>query len=173
FLFFIVLLSILLVYFIERSACFFLRSWVTNGKRHSFLARIKPMVFFIVMCTIGFTIISLVILVIWSLTWQWRFPDFLPSAWTLKFWAKGLVSSFDPVITTLFTGMAAAFIGLVLTIGCLEHDVISRKNQARHNQVRNYNKYLHYFLYLPLLVPQITFMAGIQLLLVIMKLDGF
>ena len=173
FLFFIVLLSILLVYLIERSVYFFSRSFVTNGKRNSFLARIKPMVFFIVMCTIGFTIISLVVLAIWSLTWQWRFPDFLPAVWTLKFWVKGLISSFDPVMTTLFTGMAAAFIGLVLTIGCLEHDVISRKNQAGHNKVRNYNRYLPYFLYLPLLVPQITFMAGIQLLLVIMKMDGY
>ncbi|MCD4721204.1 MAG: hypothetical protein K8S13_15295 [Desulfobacula sp.] len=173
FLFFIVLLSILSVYLIERTAGFFSRFWITNGKRHSFLTRFKPIVFYIVICTILFTGVCSVILVIWSLTWQWRFPDFLPAAWTLKLWAKGLVSSFDPVMTTLLTGMASAFIGLILTIGCLEHDVNSKKNQIGKNKTQNYNKYIHYFLYLPLLVPQITFMAGIQLLLVIMKMDGY
>ena len=135
---------------------------------------LKPkIIFFIVICIITCTILSSVVLVAWSLTWQWRFPDFLPAVWTLKLWAKGLASSFDPVKTTLFTGMASAFLGLVLTIGCLEHDVNSRKNQARQNKTPNYTRYIHYFLYLPLLVPQITFMAGIQLLLVIMKMDGY
>jgi len=173
FLFFIVLLSILSVYFIERSVGGFSRRWILNGSRHSFLGSFKRVIFFMGSCTIVFTLVSSVILVIWSLTWQWRFPDFLPDAWTLKFWTKGLVSSLDPVITTLFTGMAAAFIGLILTIGCLEHDVNSQKNQIRKNKASNYNKTLYYFLYLPLLVPQITFMTGIQLLLVIMKMDGY
>jgi len=173
FLFFIVLLSILSVYLIERSVGGFSRRWILNGSRHSFLAPFKRVIFFMGSCTIVFTLVSSVILVIWSLTWQWRFPDFLPDAWTLKFWTKGLVSSLDPVITTLFTGMAAAFIGLILTIGCLEHDVNSQKNQIRKNKASNYNKTLYYFLYLPLLVPQITFMTGIQLLLVIMKMDGY
>ncbi|MBW2655062.1 MAG: hypothetical protein JRC91_09070, partial [Deltaproteobacteria bacterium] len=48
-----------------------------------------------------------------------------------------------------------------------------QKNQIRKNKASNYNKTLYYFLYLPLLVPQITFMTGIQLLLVIMKMDGY
>ncbi len=168
FLFFIVLLSILCVYLIEGSAGFFLRPFIINGKRSSFLAWFKPVIFFMGMCIIHFTFISSVILVIWSLTWQWRFPDFLPATWTLNFWAKGMVASFDPVMTTVFTGVAAALLGLLLTIGCLEHDVNSRKNKTK-----NHTRYLQYFLYLPLLVPQITFMAGIQLLLVIMKMDGY
>ncbi|WP_457552960.1 ABC transporter permease [Desulfobacula sp.] len=167
FLFFMVMVSILCVYLVERSAGI-LRPWTTNGKRHSFLAPFKSIVFFMVSSTFFFTAVSSVILIIWSLTWQWRFPDFLPSTWTLKFWAKGLVSSFNPVMTTLLTGIVSAFIGLVLTIGCLEHDVLAEKNRTR-----NYTQYIPYFLYLPLLVPQITFMAGIQLLLVIMGMDGY
>jgi len=183
FLFFIVLLSIFFVYLLERSARVVLQPWITNGNRRSFVALFKPMISFAGICIIIFTIISSVILVIWSFSWQWRFPDFLPATWTLKFWAKGLVSSFDPVMTTLFTGVASAFFGLLLTIGCLEYDVNSKKNQTSQNQIqqnktrqnkaKNYTKYIHYFLYLPLLVPQITFMAGIQLLLVIMKMDGY
>ena len=168
FLFAIVLLSILGVYIMERAVVVFLRPWITNGKRRCFLSRLKPIIFFMGCGTLFFTAVSSVILVIWSLTWQWRFPDFLPTTWTLTFWAKGLVSSFDPVMTTLFTGVASAFIGLLLAIGCLEHEVAAGKTRTR-----NYTGYLHYFLYLPLLVPQITFMAGIQFLLVIMKMDGY
>ncbi|MBT3387198.1 MAG: hypothetical protein HN417_04630 [Desulfobacula sp.] len=183
FLFFIVLLSIFFVYLLERSARVFLRPWITNGNRSSFVTLFKPMISFTGICIIIFTIISSVILVIWSFSWQWRFPDFLPATWTLKFWAKGLVSSFDPVMTTLFTGGASAFLGLLLTIGCLEYAVNSNQNRIGQNRIgqnktlqnkaKNYTKYIHYFLYLPLLVPQITFMAGIQLLLVIMKMDGY
>ncbi len=167
FLFFMVMASILCVYLIEKSAGV-LRPWTANGKRRSFLAPIKPIIFFMGSTTFFFTAVSSVILVIWSLTWQWRFPDFLPSAGTLKFWAKGLESSFDPVMTTLLTGIVSAFIGLVLTIGCLEHNVT-----AKQRRTRNYTNYIPYFLYLPLLVPQISFMAGIQLLLVIMRMDGY
>ena len=187
-LFFIVLVSIFIVYLIERIAHFFLGPWITNGKRSSFLALFKPFIAFMGICIILFTIISSVILVIWSLAWQWRFPDFLPTTWSLNFWAKGMVSSFDPVMTTVVTGVASAFIGLFLTIGCLEHEGNYRKNQTNQNQnsqdliglnqirkkrTNNFIKNIHYFLYLPLLVPQITFMAGIQLLLVIMKMDGY
>ncbi len=168
FLFVIVLLSILCVYFMERAVGVFLRPWITNGNRRCFLSPLKPIIFFMGCGTLFFTAVSSVILVIWSLTWQWRFPDFLPTTWTLTFWAKGLMSSFDPVMTTLFTGVASAFIGLLLAIGCLEHEVAAGKTKTR-----NYTGYLHYFLYLPLLVPQITFMAGIQFFLVIMKLDGY
>ncbi|WP_299983356.1 hypothetical protein [Desulfobacula sp.] len=168
FLFFMVVLSILCVYLIERSARVFLRPWTTSGKRRSFLSPLKPIIFFMGSGILFFTAVSSVILVIWSLTWQWRFPDFLPTAWTLKLWTKGLMSSFDPVMTTLLTGVASAFIGLILTVGCLEHEVAAGKTRTR-----NYTGYIHYFLYLPLLVPQITFMAGIQLLLVITKMDGY
>jgi len=178
FLFFIVLSSILLVYLIEKSVYSFSKPWITNGKRYSFPILFKRAISFIGICIVLLTGISLVILLIWSLTWQWRFPDFLPAVWALQFWAKGVVSSFDPVMTTLCTGMTSAFIGLVLTIGCLEHDVNFQKNQtmqhqAGENKTRNPDTYLHYFLYLPLLVPQITFMAGVQLLLVVMRMDGY
>ncbi|NOX35481.1 MAG: ABC transporter permease [Deltaproteobacteria bacterium] len=168
FLFSMVGLSILFVFFMERAVCFFLRFRITNGKRRSFPARFKSIVFFMVAGIIFFTGAASVVLVIWSVTWRWQFPDVFPIVWTLKLWAKGLASSFDPVMTTVITGMASAFIGLVLTIGCLEHDADSKKNQTL-----NYNTYIHYFLYLPLLIPQITFMAGIQLSLVILGMDGY
>jgi len=168
FLFLMVVLSISGVYLMERAARVILSPWMTNGKRQSFLVWFKPLVFFTGACILVLTFMSSVMLLIWSMTWQWRFPDFFPSTWTLTFWKKGLVSCFNPLMTTLLTGITSAFMGLLLTIGCLEHDVISRTSKTL-----NYTKYLHYFLYLPLLVPQITFMAGIQLLLVIMKMDGY
>jgi putative thiamine transport system permease protein len=167
FLFFMVCMTVGVAYTIEKSVTYFLTPWITNGKRSSFPAKLKLIIFTAGICTILFTTISSVILVIWSFTWQWRFPDFLPAAWTLKLWEKGLVSSFDPLMTTLLTGITAAFMGLILAIGCLEHDVNATKNRTT-----NFNRYVHGFLYLPLLVPQITFMSGIQLLLILMKMDG-
>jgi putative thiamine transport system permease protein len=166
-LFFMVILTIIFVYCLEKTLPFFLRAWITNTKRQSFISNFKWLIFLTGFFIIAVTIISSVVLVIWSFSWQWRFPSFLPGAWTFQFWAKGLAGCFDSVTTTLITGIAAALMGLLLIIGCLEHDVESHKNKTR-----NYNKIMQFFLYLPLLIPQITFMAGIQLFLVIMNMDG-
>lgn len=176
-LFFLVLLSLLSVYLVEKSAGFVFRPFLINGKRRSFLEWFKYPVFLAGICILLLTLIASVILVIWSLTWQWRFPDILPATWTLAFWAKGVSSSLDPLMTTVFTGVASALLGLLLTIGCLEHDRGLQHHHAGSHQIWQIRtqavaRYLPCFLYLPLLVPQITFMAGIQLVLVIMKMDG-
>ena len=70
-------------------------------------------------------------------------------------------------MTTLWIGMASAFAGLVLAVGCLEHEADSKRKGTR-----NLSGPVFYWVYLPLLVPQISFMAGIQLLLAALKLDG-
>ncbi len=168
FLFLLVGTTILLVKMAEMGAHFFFKGWVINGTRKTILKRFKQFVYIKVIGVIIFTMGSSLVLMIWSLTWRWRFPDAFPVVFTLKHWAKGLIASQDPVITTIVTGFVSSFFALVLTIGCLEHEVLAKKESFK-----NFNQYIHYFLYLPLMIPQITFMAGIQLLLVIFNLDGY
>ena len=168
FLFALVGMGIAMAFLVEKTLGFFLTSWMTNGRRRSILTRLKPLLFLPGLGIMGITAMSTLLLVIWSFARQWQFPDALPVSWTLKFWTTGLVSCFHPFLTTLVTGMASAFMGLVLTIGCLEHGAGSKRKGTL-----NLNTPVFYFLYLPLLVPQISFMAGTQLVLVVLKLDGF
>ncbi len=167
FLFALVGAGIAAAFVVEKTLGFFLTSRMTNGRRRSILTRLKPLFFLSGLGIMGITGAATLLLVIWSFARQWQFPEVLPASWSLKFWAMGLVSSFHPFMTTLLTGLAAAFTGLVLTIGCLEHEAGSKRKGTR-----NLNTPLFYFLYLSLLVPQISFMAGIQLVLVVLNLDG-
>jgi putative thiamine transport system permease protein len=102
-------------------------------------------------------------LLIWSLTGRWRFPDALPAAWTLETWARSLPALAGPAGTTLGAGLAATGVALVLVLGCLEHE----RRAGLHPTVR-----VLWLLYLPLLVPQIGFLFGIQVLLISVRLDG-
>jgi len=100
---------------------------------------------------------------IWSFAVQWRFPDALPQAWSLANWLRRLQGLAEPAQWTLLLGMAATVIALVLAVACLEHE--SRA------QVKTGSRTL-WILYVPLLLPQVAFLFGAQVLLVHLDLDG-
>jgi len=111
----------------------------------------------------GLSAASLLALAIWSLARRWRYPDALPSGWTLETWmrqADGLIWSGS---TTVVVGLAAALIALTLVLGCLE-------NEQRHG-LKPSGRGL-WLLYTPLLVPQVGFLFGVQVLAVEIGLDG-
>lgn len=166
FLFFLVLLCISGTALVEKAAGYIAKDWIVNGSRSSVYKNGKTAVFSVVIFVMIIMAASSLVLVIWSVAWQWRFPSAFPSALTIKFWHQGLISSAHPILTTLVTGAAATFFSLLLAIGCLEHVAISKKTGIL-------SRSMHWFLYIPLLLPQISFMAGVQLLLVLCKLDGF
>lgn len=102
-------------------------------------------------------------LALWSLALRWRFPDALPAAWGLDAWARALPGLAVPAWNTLAAGAASTLVALALALGCLEHE--------RRAGVRPGTGVL-WLLYLPLLVPQIGFLFGVQVLLVAARLDG-
>jgi putative thiamine transport system permease protein len=106
---------------------------------------------------------GLVVLAVWSLTGRWRYPDALPASWSLDTWTRQLDNIWLTGSTTLICGLAAAAIALVLTLGCLENE---QRNQARPTETALW------LLYLPLLVPQVSFLFGAQVLAVRAGLDG-
>ena len=111
----------------------------------------------------GGAILSLVAMALWSLADRWRFPDPLPSAWTLDTWARTLPALAWPGWTTLGVGLASTAVAVALTIGCLEYE--------QRAGVRPTTRAL-WLLYAPLLVPQIAFLFGMQVFLVVLDLDG-
>lgn len=105
----------------------------------------------------GTIIAGFAILVIWSVAGLWQFPDLLPQTFTLRSWQDVLPQIVDPMIITLITGIISMFMALTLTVGCLEREIQTGR-QSRQKSL--------FILYLPLIVPQITFVFGLQLLFI-------
>ena len=100
---------------------------------------------------------------LWSLASAWRFPAALPSGWTLANWQQALARLWWPASTTCLVGGLATATALLLTLACLENE---QRSGARAG-----TKAL-WLLYLPLLVPQIAFLFGAQVLLLRLGLEG-
>jgi putative thiamine transport system permease protein len=106
---------------------------------------------------------SLLSLSIWSIAGRWRFPSALPESVSLKTWMGQASSLSEPAWTTLAVGLAATLLALVLVIGCLEQE-----SRQQHRPGRGALT----LIYLPLLIPQIGFLFGVQVVLVWARLDG-
>lgn len=111
----------------------------------------------------GLGIVGLLGLAVWSFAWRWRFPDALPAQWSLDTWIRRGDAMAEPLSTTLWVGAIAAGIALTLALLCLE----SEQRTGR----RPTNRAL-WLLYVPLIVPQIAFLFGAQVLMVIAGIDG-
>ena len=106
---------------------------------------------------------TLVAVAAWSFAHRWRYPDFLPESWSLRVWEQhaGNVTALAGI--TALIGAAATLIAIVLALACLENE------QRRGLRV---GQGALWALYIPLLVPQIGFLFGAQMLLVQFSLDA-
>ncbi|MEM9798205.1 MAG: ABC transporter permease [Pseudomonadota bacterium] len=93
-------------------------------------------------------------LAIWSVAARWRFPDPLPEALTARSWMRHGPEIADVTLLTLAIAAIATAVSLILVIGCLE---------AEHRHGVTASQRGLWLLYLPLLIPQIAFLPGLQL----------
>jgi putative thiamine transport system permease protein len=93
---------------------------------------------------------------LWSLATQWRWPAVWPASFTADHWLRQANSLAGPALTTLALALSASVLALVLVLACLEQESQSRRAAPRSLAL----------LYLPLLVPQVAFLFGLQVLLV-------
>jgi putative thiamine transport system permease protein len=100
---------------------------------------------------------------LWSVATQWRFPAAWPASIGLDGWARRLGEIAVPVANTIVVGAMATLVALALAVACLE---------AEQRRTRTGPPPALALLYLPLLVPQVAFLFGAQVLLVRAALDG-
>lgn len=101
--------------------------------------------------------------VVWSFAGLWQFPDLLPESLSLRGWQRHGPRLADPFSETLIIAGAATGLALVLTLACLEAE-------HRHG-LRPATRAL-WLLYIPLIVPQVAFLAGFQTLSIGAGADG-
>jgi putative thiamine transport system permease protein len=104
------------------------------------------------------TFAGLAVLCLWSLAGLWQFPDALPKTLSVKTWMQVAPRLEAPFRTTLIVATFSTVLALLLSLLCL----------VRENETgRTGERWAPYFLYLPLIVPQVAFLFGLQLLFVV------
>lgn len=101
-------------------------------------------------------LLSLGGLVLWSFAGFWRFPDAVPVGLSLKTWMRQGPMVLEPLYNAVLIGGLATAVGIVMTLAVLEAQSRIGKQAGRSTMV---------ILYLPLIVPQVAFLFGLQLIL--------
>lgn len=139
------------------------RFWIERG------ARSRPVAGFLrglSALTVGFGalgLLSIVIMGVWSVADTWWYPAALPQTFGLRNWAAQADRVAQTAGTTALIGFLAVLISLFLSLACLENE---QRSGIRPGPTALW------LLYLPLLVPQIAFLFGAQVVLVRLGLDG-
>jgi putative thiamine transport system permease protein len=98
---------------------------------------------------------GLAALALWSVAARWSFPDLGPEALTARSWTRFGPDMAGVATDTLLLALVATTASLLLVIGCLE---------AEHRFGLTAGQRALWLLYLPLLVPQVAFLPGLQIL---------
>ena len=147
----------------ERAAICLGKRWIRTGWRWRRDIWVRRAAALALVGGFAIAFVSLVSMALWSVAGRWRFPEALPDTISLKTWIGNADQLAAAGWNTLSVGLAASAVALVFAIGCLE-------NEARFGQ-RATNRAL-LLLYLPLLVPQVAFLFGAQIMLIVLNIDG-
>jgi putative thiamine transport system permease protein len=161
----IVVLAIALWRGLETLVAWLARPWLVHGGRGGRGGASRFAAWAGIAVLFGCSLGCLLGLALWSVAARWRFPDALPQSWSLARWPEQLAALAGPAWTTLAVGIAATGVAIALVAGCLE-------NESRRQQRPGAGSLA--LLYVPLLVPQIGFLFGVQVLFLWLGLsDGW
>jgi putative thiamine transport system permease protein len=161
----VVVLAIALWRALEALVAWLARPWLVHGSRGGTGGAPRLAAWAGVAILFGCSLGCLLGLALWSIARRWRFPDALPQSWSLARWPDQLAALAQPTWTTLVVGVAAAGVAIALVAGCLENE-----SRGQHRPGPGALA----LLYLPLLVPQIGFLFGVQVLFLRLGLsDGW
>ena len=94
-------------------------------------------------------------LALWSVAGEWRFPAALPERLSLATWDRALPDLTQSAALTLGIAALSTLAALALVLACLE---------AEHRHGLRPGAAALWLLYLPLIVPQVAFLPGLQML---------
>lgn len=104
--------------------------------------------------------LALALLLLWSVAQRWRFPDLMPSAWTLRQWVGNADELMDASSVTLVLAVVSSVLALCSAIAWLE---LERMGKVRR---------LDWLWYVPLLIPQVSLLFGWQAAALLLSTDG-
>ncbi len=102
-------------------------------------------------------------LALWSVAGQWPFPEAVPQSLSIATWSRALPDLRESAAVTLGIAALSTTAALALVLGCL---------QAEHRFALHPGAGAMWLLYLPLLMPQVAFLPGVQMLALQAGLGG-
>lgn len=146
----LVLALVALWLLLERLAGRAMNAWRLSGVRHRGDRPVRAALLGGVAATVALMAIGFAGLVVQSMAGYWPFPDLVPATLSLAPWAERLPLALPVLLTTVSIAAATTAVTLVLAVALLELD---RRGAT-----------LSPILYAPLLVPQIAFLFGLNVL---------
>lgn len=138
-------------------------AWATSGRRASVAGLVLSSGFGMWIGLAAASLLSILGLGLWSAAGDWRFPDAWPDFLTGEVWRRQWAEVVRHALVTLACGAMATVLAAVASLSILETE--SRSGGRR-------SPWLPALIYAPLLVPQIAFIFGLQVLLVRISADG-
>jgi putative thiamine transport system permease protein len=155
------LLFLVLIVFMLWEACYQLftlysKKKTTSGTRQTYAKKLFKLIgslYFFLLLNVA---LSLLILFIWSFAKRWRFPNTLPSSWSLSNLDRHISLVYDLSANTLFIGIVSNLLALIISVVLLESKRINVGRKTLFDRL----------IYLPILLPQVGFLFGIQIFLI-------
>ncbi|MGB1237384.1 MAG: ABC transporter permease [Pseudomonadales bacterium] len=171
----VVLLALSLLLFViyvtfERTLIYCSRHWLVAGPRvkAGITERLRPLqarlaVMLLWLCFIG----AVSALILLSLSKRWRFPNLLPDAVSAKHWLRLQQALIEAAVNTLSIGLCATLIAGVFAIAVLEW-----QSRSENTTTGRASTLMVFLIYTPLLLPQVSFLFGVQVLYTYVYLDS-
>ncbi len=137
----------------ERGVARLGRAWVWSGARRAGGRATATLSLALAGLAAAVVLGGFAVLAIWSVAGFWRFPNLWPDTLTWANWMRHWPGVADVLAPTIGIAALATALALVLAIGCLE---------AEHRHGLRLRARGQWLLYLPLLVPQVAFLPGVQ-----------
>lgn len=189
-LFVIVLLGLCSLLLLEKGVRLSLKNWLLAGPQDKARSRGKPIAvlaglskqvpILLLFLLNSFALLSLLSLIVWSFSLRWRFPDFLPEQWSMKYWSKAWEQLPDALWVTGGIAFIATIIATALSIAVLEIQGRSKaelegalgRSEVLGRSSGKLGQRALWLIYLPMLIPQVSFLFGIQVIFVYGHIDG-
>ncbi|GAB2663400.1 ABC transporter permease [Vibrio panuliri] len=148
-------LMVLLVV-VEKSVVTHFNQWQFSGRAGRRLPGIT-----ILSSALLLGVIILPLLTVWSFAQRWRFPDLIPSQFSLRFWQFEWSNMVPTLLNSVLIALIVASIALLLAL-------------IAHEFKLKYRWHLpDYLIALPMLIPQLSMLFGIQVVALYLASDHF
>ncbi|KQT43233.1 ABC transporter permease [Aureimonas sp. Leaf454] len=155
-----VTLAVILVWLaVERLAGAILADIANRGRRWRSDGAVRALAAGLVALPVATVLAGLAVLALWSVAGLWSFPDLMPASFSATTWRRAVASAAGPMATTLTVAALSSAIALLLIVVLLESH-----RRSRPGEPVRLPRALAGLLYLPLVVPQVAFLFGLQIL---------
>jgi len=159
----LVLVVLALCLLAEKAIAHFGRAWLGKGNRGASFPLATRSVVGLCAALAVLSGLALLSLLVWSFAWRWSFPQLLPESWSLFAWMQPATGWLGATFTTFAIAFASTAISVVLAILWLEGEDCGHFNRAHWAEL---------LIYLPLLLPQLTFLYGLNVLALRLGFSG-